>query len=352
MITKSDSSDFDYCMASRNTYRIPYELDLETLCTRQSTHKQDKPKANGKRDSMNDTTTVCAQALTLQMRSNRKKTTISVIASNVDELRVRLSRWPDTIALQCDGLPTTGTTSSRRRHRGRSSNSGLQALRQRVLRSDLALLARTLRRSATDPDASSSLTVTAPRPRPRAGWLAGTPGTDGLRVGGAGAPPWAGADVVGDGTEDGAVVVGDATSGADADGAADSLGTTPTFFHFSICSSSSLSLLCTRISCGVLEPQLHRAFQSTALDGLLDVRLVFRSQLGILGGQSSCDRRVNGCLLVFRSGGQCRWRCKSQRLDRRDFNCLFELFAVLRDEAFFLSSQFLDVFLGKLLGFC
>ena len=91
--------------------------------------------------------------------------------------------------------------------------------------------------------------LSAPRPQSRAGGLAGAPGTDGLLVGGAGAPPRAGADVVGDGTEDGAVVVRDAAGGTDADGAADSPGTTPAFFHSSICSSSSLSLLCARINC-------------------------------------------------------------------------------------------------------
>src|SRR6266702_1339177 len=92
---------------------------------------------------------------------------------------------------------------------------------------------------------------TAPRPRPRAGRLAppaAAPGTEGLRVIGPGAPPRAGADVVGDGTEDGAVVDGDLAGGADADGV-DSPGTTPAFFHSSICNSSSLTLFCARTSC-------------------------------------------------------------------------------------------------------
>jgi hypothetical protein len=52
----------------------------------------------------------------------------------------------------------------------------------------------------------------------------------------------------------------------------------------------------------ILQSRLHRTLQPAALDSFLNLNLVFRSQLCILGGQSSSDRRVNGCLLSVRSG--------------------------------------------------
>jgi hypothetical protein len=57
------------------------------------------------------------------------------------------------LPVQGDGFPTAGgILSSRRRDRSRSNNGRLQALRERVLRNDLALLARSFRHGALDHD--------------------------------------------------------------------------------------------------------------------------------------------------------------------------------------------------------